>query len=316
MGSGVALHPPRGDARRRERRVDHSPYYNRTTLTYTMLSVSAISTGVQRVAAMMSPIKNPCRIRVASVSSEATSAPASWYRYDPYVCKVLPSPMKTTLQSPVKCSSPMTEVQTPHMNSLFAAAPSKPRSFLAAAESYTAAATAPAPIAASTTKRAANESAKTHYAIIQFKHETATFVAPFRVVPGDHVVVEGDRGEDVGRILEITTVTPAYPVPLKIVRRASPRDVDALTVKRQKEAETAVNVQKLADSLGLRMEVVDTEFQFDYNKLTVFFYSEQGHTDFRKLQRGLFREHHCRIWLSNMDEVLQTQEMQKVRRTK
>jgi len=290
-----------------------------------MLSATAITSGVSRVAAMLSPVKNPCRIRVAPQAMSAAAASSSpapattWYRFDPYVSKVLPSPMKTTM-SPVKATQEVQAQPAPHKNSLFAApvkatAPTtvKPRSFLSAVSEQS------APVAAPFTSRKAptkSESGKTHYAILKFKHETATFIAPFRVAVGDYVFVTGDRGEDVGVIQEITTDTPSYPVPNKILRRATTTDVQKLHAQRTKEAETARQVQQLAGSLGLNMEVVDTEFQFDGNKLTVFFDSRQNHTDFRKLQRGLFREHRCRIWLSHMDEVAYNIEQQKVRRTR
>ena len=66
---------------------------------------------------MMSPTKNPCRIRCTALSATSPSAmaPISWYRYDPYMSKVLPSPMKTM-------PSPKQEAAT-RVNSLFANAP-------------------------------------------------------------------------------------------------------------------------------------------------------------------------------------------------
>ncbi|CUG46629.1 Hypothetical protein, putative, partial [Bodo saltans] len=41
------------------------------------------------------------------------------------------------------------------------------------------------------------------FAIVAFKHETATFMAPFKLTVGDIVVVEGDRGENIGTVAEI-----------------------------------------------------------------------------------------------------------------
>lgn len=297
-----------------------------------MLSASILS-GCRGIVSMLSPAKNPCRIRVAPIG-EAAAASASWYRYDPYASKVLPSPMKT-LPSPtaprgvsMAAAAASPEAQR---NSLFTA-PSpaaaatvaktvpKPRSFLAAAAKEAASqvatatnATNSASVASTSTPK---KSAVTHYAIIHFKHESATFVAPFRVAAGDHVFVQGDRGEDVGRVGEVFTETPSYPVPQKIVRRASQRDMQAFAQKAKKETETVSFVQNLAGTLGLSLDVVDTEFQFDMNKLTVFFNANAGHTDFRKLQRGLFREFRCRIWLSNMAEVEYNAAMQKTRRTR
>jgi hypothetical protein len=203
-------------------------------------------------------------------------------------------------------TSPSNEDQAPRVNSLFTQArPEKPqRSFLAAVSE------APKPAPQRT------ESTATHYAVVNFKHDSATFIAPFRIAAGDFVIVEGDRGEDLGCVSEITTETPSYPVPLKILRRAAPRDMERYREKKAKEEQTVYSVQKLAAQLNLGIEVVDTEFQLDGNKLTVYFNAGNGHTDFRKLQRGLFRDHRCRIWLSNMAEVQYNANLQKTRRTR
>eukprot|EP01084_Bolivina_argentea_P051872 95360_1 len=285
----------------------------------------------------MSPEKNPCRVKDAS---------SSWYRYDPYMSKVMPSPMKTQLISPVKSAigggpAPLAPIGHDevlpesglHRNSLFNAptpvtpvaqqqpmlqqyqaqpqvTQQKPVSFLAAVEKQK-----PAFAALHKAKQTESASGKTHFAVVHFKHDSATFIAPFRIVAGDHVIVEGDRGVDIGQVADITNVTPAYPVPLKIVRRATSKDMEAFQHKVRKEQVVSQQVQALAESLSLGVQIVDTEFQFDNNKLTVFFEGRKQ-IDFRKLQRSLFREHRCRIWLSNMGEIEYNAKLQKVRRTR
>jgi len=156
-------------------------------------------------------------------------------------------------------------------------------------EPIVAAAVAAAPTVASSTTR---------YAFIRFKHDVLAYIAPFRVAVGDWVMVEGDRGEDLGRVEEISTEKPSYPVPLKITRKANQGDKTALQSKRAKEEGAIRSAQTLADSLSLPIQIADCEFQYDYGKLTIFFSSKSRHVDFRKLQRGLFREFRCRIWLT------------------
>jgi len=291
-----------------------------------------LSSGARAVASMMSPEKNPCRVRDSA---------SNWYRYDPYMSKVMPSPMKTQMISPVKTPiAPMAadgncpgDMMSPlHRNSLFNtpmtnAAPMQqvpmmpiqqqqpvaPISFLAAAERKK---MPQADMNATRTQKTMIESSSnTHYAVVYFKHDSATFTAPFRVQTGDHVIVEGDRGVDIGQVTEITTVQPRYPVPLKIVRRATQKDMEAFQQKQRKEQVVQRQVQALAESLELGVSIVDTEFQFDNNKLTVYF-AGRAQIDFRKLQRGLYRDHRCRIWLSNMAEVEYNANLQKVRRTR
>jgi len=299
-----------------------------------MLSVAMLTTGFARAAAVMSPERNPCRVRDLA---------SNIYRYDPYASKVMPSPMKTQLVSPVKCPTPvqmhhqhhcvMEEPAPLHRNSLFAApmpaaapipvpapvapvAPAMQEMQMPQAQQPKEQLVAPAPIQVfGEAKQSTSESAKTHYAIIYFKHDSATFVAPFRIAPGDHVIVEGDRGHDLGRVGEITTVTPTYNVPNKIIRRATKKDMEAFQQKQLKEQQTAQQIQVMSDEMNLGVAIVDTEFQFDNNKLTVFF-SGRHQIDFRKLQRSLFREHRCRIWLSNMGEVEFKEKVQQTRRTR
>jgi cell fate regulator YaaT (PSP1 superfamily) len=91
-------------------------------------------------------------------------------------------------------------------------------------------------------------------------------------------------------------------VPGKITRHCSPADFDKPAALREKETVSVTQVQKLAESCGLGIKIVDVEFQVDGNKLTVF-YSSKVFVDFRKFQRSLFREHRCRIWLINWNEI-------------
>jgi len=147
--------------------------------------------------------------------------------------------------------------------------------------------------------------ASVRYAYVRFKHESATFLAPFRIAVDDLVVVEGDRGENVGIVQEITQLKPSFAVSSKILRKASDKDLAALRVQREKEQAALNMVQSLAASLNLHCTVEDVEYQFDMNKLTIFVRrsAKNAFVDFRKLQRGLFREFRCRIWCSYMDEV-------------
>ena len=44
------------------------------------------------------------------------------------------------------------------------------------------------------------------------------------------------------------------------------------------------------------MKMEDVEFQYDGQKVTIY-YSSNGSVDFRQLQRQLFRDFRCRVWL-------------------
>jgi len=188
------------------------------------------------------------------------------FRYDPYCARVIPAEfaMSPLVLHSIRTPMKMTEPMP------VAKAPSGPR-----------------------------------FAVVQFKHESITYLAPFRVTEGDIVVVEGDRGENIGRIATITQVKPNYDVPAKILRKATDADHKTLATQRQRELAAVKGTQALADSLGLHATIEDAEYQFDMNKLTIFVRrnAKNGFVDFRKLQRGLFREFRCRIWCAYMDEV-------------
>jgi hypothetical protein len=266
------------------------------------------------------------------------------YRYDPYCWKALPSPAKNCISPDYTAKRGAAQEQkadgslynqentfhyahnsvnasslssiAPNQNRLLFGAPTQPtvapmmpkRAALVNAgqkpplHSFKAA--LQAPVATLPHEVLCAPSDVTRYVFVDFKHDSATYVAPFKVSVGDVVFVEGDRGEDVGTVSGITTEKPSYPVPCKVIRRFNPaKDTEGMDKKKSKEAAVVKSTQALADSLGLAIQVVDTEFQFDYNKLTVYFNSKNTHIDFRKLQRGLFRDFRCRIWLSNMAEV-------------
>jgi len=112
---------------------------------------------------------------------------------------------------------------------------------------------------------------------------------------GDMVVVEGDRGQDMGRVLEIL---PAKgPSVARVERRATQKDIDTLASLRKEETAAVCLCQQRVREFGIKnMKIEDVEFQFDHQKATIYF-SSHGSVDFRQLQRQLFRDFRCRVWL-------------------
>jgi len=237
-----------------------------------MLSLSALSAAAIS-AELFSPSRNPCLVKLPQLNGVAR------YRIDPYCAAVLP-------QVELSPGFP-------------AAAPSVIRKARATPPLCAAAAPAITSSVVSLPAAAAQVSVDhTRYAVIKFKHDFVCFIAPFRVSVGELVAVEGDRGENLGTVEEITTEKPDYPITQRIVRHATQKDRDHLATLRRKEAAATKACQDIAESVGLSIRVVDTEYQYDMNKLTVFFASKVP-IDFRKFQRELFREFRCRIWIVN-----------------
>lgn len=128
------------------------------------------------------------------------------------------------------------------------------------------------------------------------------------------VVVEADRGRDVGRVTatgetarrkcascsagcSLGAVGEAEPEPLKaVLRRATPEDLRAHREIRRSEEETRRKVIERVRAHGLVMKVSDTEWQWDRNKLTIYFTAEKR-VDFRALVRDLASLFRTRIEL-------------------
>ncbi|KAI8982576.1 PSP1 C-terminal conserved region-domain-containing protein [Pilobolus umbonatus] len=154
----------------------------------------------------------------------------------------------------------------------------------------------------------------------------------------DLVIVEADRGKDLGKVtmntLTIEQVTeleqrrqlqlqqlehndkeeeaaakPQREIHIKrIFRLATPDEVNLLMTKGQDENKALVMCQQKTKQRKLPMEVVDAEYQWDRRKLTFYFEAEHR-IDFRELVRELFKIYKTRIWMCvvtpplNLDQI-------------
>ncbi|ORX91505.1 PSP1-domain-containing protein [Basidiobolus meristosporus CBS 931.73] len=148
----------------------------------------------------------------------------------------------------------------------------------------------------------------------------------FTAKKGDLVIVEADRGKDLGKVVN-DTITPqqvqmlqaqqqqqqqqqqqlnpdgngeARPAkevqPKMIYRLAQPGEIALLVTKNQDEAKAMLVCQTKVRQKKLPMEVVDAEYQWDRRKLTFYFVAERR-IDFRELVRDLFKLYKTRIWM-------------------
>jgi cell fate regulator YaaT (PSP1 superfamily) len=151
------------------------------------------------------------------------------------------------------------------------------------------------------------------YAFVRFKISEGVFYIPeperSGLAVGDLVVIDGDRGENVGTIVaDVSHSQPAernLAIPA-ILRRALNKDRKKFFQARRKESFANSVASDLARDLGLQMQVLDSEFQTDLMKVTLYYRSLcDGPVDFRQLQRSLFKQFRCRIWLVNWDSEFQ-----------
>ena len=132
----------------------------------------------------------------------------------------------------------------------------------------------------------------------------------------DSVIVEVDRGQDLGRVSAVGPVAakkcagscsgcslaeaaapPAPTEPLRsILRRATADDTAIAAQLHREEEDVRRRVMERVKSHTLPMKVSDAEWQWDRKKLTVYFTAEQR-VDFRALVRDLASLFHTRIEL-------------------
>jgi len=170
-----------------------------------------------------------------------------------------------------------------------------------------------------------------HLYIVEFKagrtdlFYSAELTNEIRV--GDLVIVEADRGKDLGKVVndtitlrEVEAFQKAQAArygggeesgspgggsggskkdinPKRIFGRARSQDIQLLAAKSADEERALDLCRTKARQKKLPMEVIDAEFQWDRRKLTFYFIADKR-IDFRELVRELFRVFKTRIWLS------------------
>ncbi len=128
--------------------------------------------------------------------------------------------------------------------------------------------------------------------------------------PPAHVIVEGDRGEDLGQVHAIGPLAERRfdgvahgkligEATRRVVRVASKDEVRraAALVEENETTRRAAMVQ--VRELGLQMKLTDADWQFDRRKLTLYFTAEKR-VDFRTLVRDLAATFKARIELKQI----------------
>ncbi|EPX71050.1 PSP1 family protein [Schizosaccharomyces octosporus yFS286] len=180
--------------------------------------------------------------------------------------------------------------------------------------------------------------------LVEFKAgRTDVFVADAGHLTGvklsSYVIVEADRGQDLGRVIakdlslveaaarlaslkeeqlaalqaaegnngfgaksdNSVSVTATGLHPKHIYRLAESREVDELASKYQDESQALLVCQAKVRQRKLPMEVLDGEYQWDRKKLTFYYHAKQR-IDFRELVRDLFKVYKTRIWMCAVTE--------------
>lgn len=127
--------------------------------------------------------------------------------------------------------------------------------------------------------------------------------------PGEHVIVEADRGEDLGQVNAVGVIAErkcsgsggcATPTPSRrVMRRARSDEVERLGQLREDEHRVRSETRKHVQEHDLKMKVTEAEWQFDRKKLIIYFTAERR-VDFRALVRDLARSFRARIELKQI----------------
>jgi cell fate regulator YaaT (PSP1 superfamily) len=128
---------------------------------------------------------------------------------------------------------------------------------------------------------------------------------------GERVLVEVERGRDLGRIRSLGGAARqkggSAPAPGAVAGRAGAEELRHAAVLRADEERVRRTTREKVEQHGLKMKVSDAEWQWDRNKLIIYFTAERR-VDFRQLVRDLARTFRTRIELKQIgvrDEAAQ-----------
>ncbi len=151
-----------------------------------------------------------------------------------------------------------------------------------------------------------------HIVEVSFKgNRRDYFAAEGEMAPlGSHVIVEADRGEDLGRVTASGAVAErkctgcstgcAAPTPSqRVLRTAREEEVQRSHALRSDEPRVRRVTREKVQRHELKMKVSEAEWQFDRNKLTIYFTADRR-VDFRELVKDLARTFRTRIELKQI----------------
>ena len=152
----------------------------------------------------------------------------------------------------------------------------------------------------------------TGFAEISFKGNRKAYFGytNLNLRPDQHVIVEADQGRDLGKVTAVGAIAErkcsssnggcATPAPeKKVLRIAHSDDIGKSQTLRKDEDRVRVEARKLVTKHQLSMKVTDAEWQFDRNRLTLYFTAEKR-VDFRQLVRALASKFKARIQLKQI----------------
>lgn len=156
------------------------------------------------------------------------------------------------------------------------------------------------------------------FAFVEFKGKRRELILNHKnltLVINDKIVVTTEIGCDLGFVTYIIQDEEQNickrlnrNVIKTVIRKATEQDLDKEYTNRCDEEEVIYRTSIITQSFGLDMKVIDAEWQFDRQKLTIFFTAPQR-VDFRELVKDLARQFKTRIELR---QISAREEMKRI----
>ncbi len=148
---------------------------------------------------------------------------------------------------------------------------------------------------------------------VRFKGKRRGFFTSYMTPPvrlHEFVVVEADRGQDLGTIVSVGELAKnkcaacegcneANLPTVRVLRRAAPVDVERMLKLKGEEDAVRRDVRVMVKEHKLKMKISDAEWQWDRNKLIIYFTADKR-VDFRTLVRSLAKKYRTRIELKQI----------------
>lgn len=163
-----------------------------------------------------------------------------------------------------------------------------------------------------------SEEVESFLAFVEFKRgRVRKYECRIDIFPGQYVIVDGDRGRDCGLVVQTVKCKPDGNAAVccmdgcnvnsdkiklekgRVLGVATTEEIDYIHHTMQRAERIALETcRKVCDDMGIRINLLDCEYQFDMEKVSFYFNSEHS-VDFRPLVRELYRTFRVRIWMEN-----------------
>ena len=174
-----------------------------------------------------------------------------------------------------------------------------------------------APVAGPPDRAAAHQSSFVEVRFKGARKDYFSCVGPSPAI-GDHVIVEAERGRDIGRVTAAGAVAErkcsrssgcGTPTPeRKVIRSARAPEVALIAELRTDEERVRTEARKMARQRGLKMKVTDAEWRFDRKYLLIYFTAPKR-VDFRRFLPELHRAFRTRVRLEHIGEREEAQQI-------